>query len=82
MTKENNRTISEMFLSVARYLNQRPVLVALIVVTIILDVIWLNYSNPYSSGLSRYFKRWPEEAFSILGVGLLAIVILVKKVNK
>ncbi|KAB0463165.1 hypothetical protein [Vibrio kanaloae] len=82
MTKDKNRTVSEIFLTIARYLNQRPILTALIVVTIILDVIWLNYANFYSRGLTVYFERRPEEAFSIVGVAIFAIVILVKKVDK
>lgn len=64
------------------YLNKRPRLSFLILMTVIGDIIWLNTANFFRSGLFAYFKYRPLEAWSIVAIGIAVIFFLIKKVNK
>ena len=80
--KNEEKTISQMFMSVVNYFNKRPILSLSIVVVIILDIIWLSYANFFDSGILTYFEYRPLEAGSITLVGIIAIVFLIKKLDK
>ncbi|WP_369922126.1 hypothetical protein AB8E32_08195 [Marinomonas polaris] len=80
--KNEDKTISQMSMSVINYFNKRPILSLSIVVVIVLDIIWLNYANFFDSGILTYFEYRPQEAGSITLVGIIAIVFLIKKVDK
>lgn len=79
MTNENNKSISEMIMGIINHLNKRPILSLLIFITIVADIIWLNYANFFSSGLWAYLEYRPLEAGAIVGVAVVVIVMLVKK---
>lgn len=80
--KNEGKTVSKMFMSIIDYLNKRPALSLSIVVVIILDFIWLSYANFFSSGILTYFEYRPLEAGAIVSVAIIAIVLLVKKVDR
>lgn len=79
---KENKTISQMFMGIINHLNQRPILTLAIVLTVILDYIWLSYANFFDSGVLTYFEYRPFEAGVIVFVAIIAIVIQVKKFDK
>tara|TARA_Y100001937_G_scaffold126475_1_gene195847 strand:- start:758 stop:1000 length:243 start_codon:yes stop_codon:yes gene_type:complete len=79
---KENKTISQMVMGVINHLNQRPILTLAIVVTLILDFIWLSCANFFKSGVLTYFEYRPFEAGSIVLVAIITIMILVRKLDK
>lgn len=89
----NTKTVSELSTSFIKrliavliysvnYLNKRPKLSFLILLTVIANILWLNYVNYYSSGIITYIKRQTFEAGISIAVAVVVIFILIKKVNK
>ncbi|WP_019029216.1 hypothetical protein [Colwellia piezophila] len=79
---KENKTISQMFMGIINHLNQRPILTLAIVVTLILDFVWLSYANFFKSGVLTYFEYRPFQAGSIVLVAIITIVVLLKKLDK
>lgn len=82
MADREGKTVAGMSKSFLGYLNKRPVLTFLIILTVILDIIWLEYANLFNSGLLTYFEYRPFEAGTIVALALILIGIFVKKVNR
>ena len=78
----DGKTLSSMFMGVVHYLNKRPVLSLLIVVTCLADFALLSYANSFESGLWTYFEYRPFEAGAIVSIAVALIFVLVKKVDR
>ncbi|MBL4831984.1 MAG: hypothetical protein JKY55_19150 [Aliivibrio sp.] len=85
-SKQNNETAADSTVSsrvkaVLNHLNTRPYLSLYLTIAVVLDVAWLHYVN-YFSSVWTYFEYEPVNAYSILAMGVIAIVLLVKGVDK
>ena len=78
----DKKRVSDYFSFTVNYFNNRPKLTTAVAVVVVLDFLWLWYASlDWGYGVVSYLVWYPMEGLSIIGVGIIVIWLLIKKID-